>query len=534
MLSPLPPALPTPIKLNSLKQFLTGYDHCQAKLLIDGFSFGFRIHSIADEAFSSVKNLLSARLKPGVVDVKLAKELEAGRIAGPFTLPPFARFRISPLGVVPKKSPGEYRMIHHLSYPKGNSVNDGIDESFTSVSYATIDDAITCIKRSGIGSFMAKTDVKNAFRIIPIHPGDYHLLGIQWRGLYYFDKCMPMGCSSSCKTFEALSTALEWMARYKLKISFIIHLLDDFFLCEPSKAKCQSSLSSFLELCDSLGVPIAPEKTVGPAQVLSFAGIELDSLSSEARLPHNKLQESLDLLGTFLRKKKASLVDLQRLIGKLNFACSVVVPGRAFLRRLIDLTIGLKHPKHYVRLTREVKADICVWQHFLQQFNGRSFFLEDAWLDNQTLQLFTDSSGVLGFGAIFGSNWCYGEWPKEWQSLNIATLEFYPIVLSLYLWGSAMCNKCIIFFTDNEALVSVINRCTCKDKTLMVFVRKMVAICLKHNILFKARHIPGVRNILADALSRLQIRKFLELAPTHFNPLPTQVPVELLPQNWVL
>ena len=115
-----------------------------------------------------------------------------------------------------------------------------------------------------------------------------------------------MGCSSSCKTFEALSTALEWMARYKLKISFIIHLLDDFFLCEPSKAKCQSSLSSFLELCDSLGVPIAPEKTVGPNQVLSFAGIELDSLSSEARLPHNKLQESLDLLGTFLRKKKAS------------------------------------------------------------------------------------------------------------------------------------------------------------------------------------------------------------------------------------
>ena len=138
------------------------------------------------------------------------------------------------------------------------------------------------------------------------------------------------------------------------------------------------------------------------------------------------------------------------------------------------------------------------------------------------------------FGAIFGSNWCYGEWPEEWRTLNIATLEFYPIVLSLYLWGSAMSNKCIIFYTDNEALVSVINRCTCKDKTLMVFVRKMVAFCLNHNILFKARHIPGVKNNLADGLSHLQIRKFLELAPAHFNPLPTQVPVELLPQNWVL
>lgn len=36
---------------------------------------------------------------------------------------------------------------------------------------------------------------------------------------------------------------------------------------------------------------------------------------------------------------------------------------------------------------------------------------------------------------------------------NIAFLEFYLIVLSLYLWGAQMQNRCILFFTDNEALV---------------------------------------------------------------------------------
>lgn len=48
----------------------------------------------------------------------------------------------SPLGVVPKKTPGEFCLIHHLSYLKGSSVNDGISSDNTSISYATIADAI--------------------------------------------------------------------------------------------------------------------------------------------------------------------------------------------------------------------------------------------------------------------------------------------------------------------------------------------------------------------------------------------------------
>ena len=56
---------------------------------------------------------------------KLIQEVKAGRIAGPFDTPPFNIFCASPLGVVPKKIPGEFRLIHHLSFPRGVSVNDG-------------------------------------------------------------------------------------------------------------------------------------------------------------------------------------------------------------------------------------------------------------------------------------------------------------------------------------------------------------------------------------------------------------------------
>ena len=144
-----------------------------------------------------------------------------------------------------------------------------------------------------------------------------------------------------------------------------------------------------------------------------------------------------------------------------------------------------------------------------------------------SLQLFTDAAGVHGFGAVFGSHWCYGEWPKAWLGQNIAILEFYPIVISLMLWGDHI-------ITNNEELVHVINKSTCRNTSLMIFVHKLVLVGLKQNILFKAKHISGFKNTLADALSRLQIKCFKKLAPPYMNFMPTAIPSHLLLANWHL
>ena len=62
--------------------------------------------------------------------------------------------------------------------------------------HATVADAKRLIKLAVSGCLLAKTDIKSAFRIIPIHPNDYPLLGMEWLGRFYYDRCMPMGCSS--------------------------------------------------------------------------------------------------------------------------------------------------------------------------------------------------------------------------------------------------------------------------------------------------------------------------------------------------
>ena len=74
---------------------------------------------------------------------------------------------------------------------------------------------------------------------------------------------------------------------------------------------------------------MAPKKRVGPSFVLSFAGIELDTMKMEARLPEDKLAKRRSLILEFLTKK-VTLTKLQSLIGLLNFTRSVIVSGRTF------------------------------------------------------------------------------------------------------------------------------------------------------------------------------------------------------------
>ena len=96
-----------------------------------------------------------------------------------------------------------------------------------------------------------------------------------------------------------------------------------------------------------------------------------------------------------------------------------------------------------------------------------------------------------------------------------------------------MANRCVLFFTDNAALVDIINKQTSKHKSVMVLLRELVLRCLSYNILFRARHVPGLQNCQADYISRFQVESFKELVPGA-DELPTPVPANILPENWSL
>ena len=115
-------------------------------------------------------------------------------------------------------------------------------------------DAITeiaCLKK---GALLAKVDVKNAFRIVPVHPEDRLLLGMKWREQLFIDTTLPFDLCSAPKIFNCLADSIERMLK-KRGVPFVIHYLDDFLLIigPPLSDGCSQSLSQCKNLCSHLG-----------------------------------------------------------------------------------------------------------------------------------------------------------------------------------------------------------------------------------------------------------------------------------------
>lgn len=300
----------TPVRVERMRPFLSRYpDRKAAQLLEAGFAFGFKIPCSLTAAPPMVTNLRSALLHPTVVSEKIEKEVSLGRMSGPFTSVPLQGLVVSPLGVLPKKEPNKFRLIHHLSFPKGGSVNDSIAPEECAVTYTSFDAAISWVRRYGQGSLMAKAD-------------SFRLLGCAWNGAYYVDRCLPMGCSISCALFEAFSSFLEWVVRDVSGINSMVHYLDDFLCVGPPGSNiCAVLLGTLQHIAERFGVPLAPEKTEGPKSSIVFLGIEVDSLGMECRLPVDKLESLKAEVREITDRRKVQLRQLQSLLGKLNFAC---------------------------------------------------------------------------------------------------------------------------------------------------------------------------------------------------------------------
>ena len=522
--------MPTPVKVEVLSKYLEGYENAQ--YIIDGFTQGFRINFDGPDLPLTSSNSDSANQNPQAVDQKIKKELELGRLAGPFDSVPFQNYKCSPLALREKQNTGKYRLLHNLSFPyDATSVNYNISKDDSTVSYSNIKDAISLIQAASPPAFMAKTDISDAFRIIPIHPSDYHLTGFYWKG-YYYDKCLPMGCSSSCKIFELFSSALQWILKEKFGIVDVVKILDDFLFIEEEFHQCKNSLQTFITLCNELGVPLAPHKTEGPSTSIVFLGIGLDSQKMLAFLPPDKLERYSNEVKLCLSRNKMTLKELQSLCGKLQFSTSVIRSGKAFLRRMYDIQIGINKPHHFIRITSEVKQDLEIWYHFLENYNGQSIIRKPPFGDSNTLHMWSDAS-KLGFGATYGTQWMQSKWPDSWAKLNIALLEIFPILVLVASFGPKIQNSKILFHCDNSAVVAIVNKQTSTDKLIMKVVRPLVLLLLEYNINLKTEHIPGVNNVLADSISRFQVHPAL-LHQYGMQHSPTPIPPHVRPENFSL
>ena len=151
-------------------------------------------------------------------------------------------------------------------------------------------------------------------------------------------------------------------------------------------------MATFTRICKTLTVPIAVEKTEGPSCIMEFLGLTINSIDMTIQIPEKKLKELLTQIKEVAYSKKVTLKTLQSLCGILSFCTRAMPAGRAFSMA----TSKAKKTHHLIRVTKEMFNDFMIWKMFIENFNGTFFKLDDIWVSNFDLQLYTDSAGGVG------------------------------------------------------------------------------------------------------------------------------------------
>ncbi|KAL9975581.1 hypothetical protein ACROYT_G012757 [Oculina patagonica] len=436
---------------------------------------------------------------------------------------------VSALGAIPKPDSDNIRLIHDCSRPQHSNVNSYSDTK-QHYSYVTVDKAVSLIKSN---AYLAKIDLKSAYRHVPIHPSNYTATGLAWhfRGdstlTYLYDCKLPFGAAKSPEIFHRLTQAITRMMERR---GFtVLAYLDDFLIISDTAQECKQAYQELIKLLGELGFQINWNKAVGPCQRLTFLGIEIDTVRRQLTLPERILCELRLLLSETTAKRSITKRELQSLVGKLNFAARVVFGGRTFLRRMIDTVNHMRRPHHHARIKSQMRADLEWWTEFLSVFNGKTFFVDSEPVSTEE---FSTDACPIGGGGFFRGDWFYVNWAIDYPSManiHINLQETFTVLVALERWKDDLRDKWITVRTDNTTTLSAINKGTSGNQLAMQWLRKIFWLSATYNFRVTARYIPTASNTIADAISRLHDPTHCEVFVKKLVNLPLAIRPQVTP-----
>ena len=295
-----------------------------------------------------------------------------------------------------------------------------------------------------------------------------------------------------------------------------------------------------MAICDKVNCPISEEKTEWAEESIVFLGMLLNGRQCTISLPIEKLIKALHLIRKFIERKKAKIIEIQKLAGLLNFFHQAIVPGRPFTRRMYD-AIKVQDPlknHHHVTLKRGFTADCKVWEKFLtiamtdKTLLCRPFVDMETFIHAEQLNFASNASANenFGMGAIFRRKWLVTAWGRDFirsQKPSIEFLELYALVASILTWSKYLTNCRIIVKCDNQAVIQMVNNLTLRCQQCMKLIRLLTLDGIITNRRVFVQYTESKKNCLPDALSRMQMTRFWRLAPKDMKPLPDTIHTDI-------
>ena len=486
--------------------------------------YGFPLGLVEDFVLQpNLKNHSSSYEYFSHIDKFINNELEKGGITGPFYSAPFPELMISPLMTSVKK-PNSRRAVFDASFGDF-SLNSNTPEKTYLLDdfefyYPKIDDFANLLINLGPGAYMWKRDLSPFFLQLPLGPTEYNKTCCIWRGSLFFFTSYVWGTRHAGMNGQRVSNLVSAIHRsigskenlIKTYISpdspvtclspfNTLNYSDDFAGAQSSFERAQLSYLAMGNLLKALGLTDSLDKALGPSQVMTYLGIQFDSVKLEISVDPSKCHELKVDLVTWARKTTATKSDLQSILGKLIWVSKAVKFSRVFVSRIINEIKILKNQKDKIRLSNDVKKDFVWWKQFMEVFNGVQLIVPELIL----IQLAGDAC-PQGMGCFNPSDNGYfsTKFPLNFQDpcIPIHLKEFMWIIVATKLWGKLWAGKKVQLFCDNDSVCDVINNLKPKDHRMQAFLREFLYLVCKFNFHPCVSKIGTKENDLADFLSR--------------------------------
>ena len=293
-----------------------------------------------------------------------------------------------------------------------------------------------------------------------------------------------------------------------------LYYIDEIITVSSSREKCQKSLDTIVQVVQAAGFEVQQRKTIGPARVIEYLGIEIDTCKKQLKISVDKLEHTKSIVQEWCDRKDCTKRELLSLIGTLNHVAQVVEYGSIFVRRLIHASKWAKNLYHRIYLCKDCRADLRWWRQNLDRQNGIKWFPRPFIVATARL-LYSDASDT-GAAAVLDNSWTAIVYEGEYAWLKdkpIMYRELHAVVLAVATFSHELHGSQVLMHIDNQAVHHCITSAKSKDYDINCLIRVLYYITSIHKIMYKSTHIYGVCNVQADALSRQNYELFRIMCP---------------------
>ena len=447
-------------------------------------------------------------------------------VSGPCGSAPFTNTIISPLMTAPKK-PDERRPVFDASFGEFSLNNSTPSDTYLGqpvvYTYPKIEDMRRLLVKNGKGCWLWKRDLSRYFLQIPMDPLDYNKVCFIWRGFLFFFVSLMFGLRHSGLQGQRLTDAVSWihrgtgMEKYDTQYN-VVNYSDDLGGIEAEELRATESFNDMGTLLQELGLKESKSKKKSPSQVMTYLGVEFDSIRMEMRVPADKLAEVRADIESWSRKTTAAKQPLQSLLGRLFWVARCVRFSRVFMGRLLALLREMRtlEGNKKIQISLEAKKDIRWWSVYLRAFNGVTAVFNDDPMPLPFQDLLETTAFVcagdaypFGGGAWFKDQYWSREFPiwlKD-PAVPIHIKEFWVVIVSAKLWASQWSGHLVYLFCDNDAVVDVLNHEKPKNPDMLTMLREFSYLVCMHSFTPVFRKIDTKVNHVADHISRRHDRE---------------------------